>query len=134
MENEFVTKTLFWIVGILFTVLYGVTAFLLSHYFNKNEKEKEIMKKQIQDNKETVENKLYLMIKDFQAGVESLRAVVVDIKELVSIVKTQHSAEISEINRRLIDKREWLNQHDEVLSRHEKEIVEIKSSCRHYHK
>ena len=134
MENEFVTKTLFWIAGIVFTVLYGLVSFLLAYYFTKNEKERESMKKQIQDNKDIIENKLYLMIKDFQSGVESLRGVVLDIKELVSIVKTQHSAELSEIGRRLDNKRLWLEDHDNILSQIEKDIIEIKSTCRHHHK
>lgn len=134
MENEFVTKTLFWIAGIVFTVLYGLVSFLLAYYFNKNEREKEVMKKQIQDNKDLVENKLSGIIKDFQSGVDSIKSAVTEMKELVSVVRVQHGAELAEIGRRLTNKREWIDELEHKVDDHEKRITLTEADCKHYHK
>lgn len=132
--DEFVNKSLFTIVGIIWSVIQITMGFFMKYWFDRNEKDKEDMKKDIKENKHIVENRLEVMIKDFQSGVDSLRSAVVEMKELVSVIRVQHSTEISEINRRLVQKREWLEEHDEKIEQHDRQIVEIKTSCKYHHK
>lgn len=132
--DEYVGKTLFAVAGIIWSVIQITMGFLYKYWFDRNEKDKEDMKKDIKENKHIVENRLEVMIKDFQSGVDSLRSAVGEMKELVSVIRVQHSTEIAEINRRLERKKEWLEDHDEIISRHDRELTEVKSNCNHYHK
>ena len=131
--DEFVNKSLFTIVGVIWSVIQITMGFFMKYWFDRNERDKAEMKADIKENKNLVEGKLETMIKDFQSGVDSLRSVVTDIKELVTVVKTQHTAELAEINRRLERKKEWLEDHDEKLEQHDRQIIEIKSDCKHHH-
>ena len=134
MDEAFVSKTLFAVVGAVWTIIMAVMGFFLRYWFNKNEEDKKEMKQDIKENKFFIENRLESMIKDFQAGVDGIRSAVQEMKELVSVVKAQHSEQISDINRRLERKKEWLEEHDEIISRHDRELTEVKSNCNHYHK
>lgn len=134
MDEAFVTKTLFAVVGAVWTIIMAVMGFFLRYWFTKNEEDKKEMKREIKENKYFIEDKLGGIIKDFQGGVDSIRSAVYEIKELASVVKTQFGAEIGEINRRLERKKEWLEEHDEMLEQHDRQIVEIKSDCKHHHK
>lgn len=131
--DEFVGKTLFAVAGIIWSVIQITMGFLFKYWFDRNEKDKAEMKADIKENKYIVENKLEVMIKEFQSGVDSLRSAVVEMKELVSVVRVQHSTEIAEINRRLERKKDWLEDHDEKLEQHDRQIIEIKSECKHHH-
>jgi len=134
MDENFVSQTLFWISGAIWTVAQLIFGFLLKYWFERNEKDKMEMKQDIKENKNIIENRLETMIKDFQSGVDSLKSAVHEMKELVSVVRVQHGEKIAEISRRLDDNKDWLEEHENKINEHSKDIIEIKSDCKHFHR
>lgn len=134
MDAEYISQTLFWLVVSLITLLVGIIGFLFKNAMSKNDETIKEMKQDIDKNKDTVDTKLSSMIRDFQDGVKSLNSAVSEMKEFISVVKTQHGEQISEIKRRIENKTKWLEEHDKEISGIDKRLTKVESNCEHYHK
>lgn len=134
MDAEYISQTLFWLVVSLITLLVGIIGFLFKNAMSKNDETIKEMKQDIDKNRDTVDTKLSAMIRDFQDGVKSLNSVVGEMKEFISVVKTQHGEQIGEIKRRLENKTKWLETHDNEINGLEKRLTMVESDCKHYHK
>lgn len=132
--EDFVTKTLFWLISSAMMIAVSITGLFVRMYIAKNEREKEQMADEIRKNKNMVESQLSGIVKDFREGVDSLKSAVHEIKELIAVIRTQHSAEIADCQRRLTHKRTWLEDHDHKIDKIHDRLTIVESDCRHYHK
>ena len=140
MNDAFVSQTLFWTVTSIVAWLCAIVIGLISYIVKKNdEKVNEIwgdidmIRADVSSNKSFLEGKLTDMIKEFQVGVDTLKSAVSEMREYISVVKTEHSEKIKSIEKDLQDQKCWLEADDKELSEHAIKIAEIKTMCESQH-
>ena len=93
----------------------------------------DMIRADVSSNKSFLEGKLTDMIKEFQVGVDTLKSAVSEMREYISVVKTEHSEKIKSIEKDLQDQKCWLEADDKELSEHAIKIAEIKTMCESQH-
>ena len=136
MNDAFVSQTLFWSVTSVIGGLCAIVVGLISYIVRKNdEKVKEIwgdidmIRSDVQANKTFLEGRLTEMIRDFQAGVDTLKSAVSEMKEYISVVKTEHSEKLKSIEKQIEDQKCWLESDDKELNEHAIKIAQLKAQC-----
>jgi DNA repair ATPase RecN len=134
MDANFVSETLFWIVTASMGGLMSIVGYLVKLSISKNEKEMVLMKTDIKENRDLLDNRFSNMLEKLDKSINALNAIVSEMKEVNSVVKTEHGEQIKEIKRRIENKTKWLEDHDKELNGLDKRLTMVESDCKHYHK